>query len=90
MADTTKIEWTDHTWAKPLRWNRDAERAGVRRRVFCASMADVFEDHPQLVEPPQDLRRPISDTYRRDPLAHGHAMGDARRWYLDHPAVSRG
>lgn len=39
---------------------------------------------------PQDLRRPISDTYRRDPLAHGHAMGDARRWYLDHPAVSRG
>lgn len=39
---------------------------------------------------PQDLRRPISDTYRRDPLAHLHAMGDARRWYLDHPAVSRG
>jgi len=30
-------------WAKPLAWNRKAKREGVRRRVFCASMADVFE-----------------------------------------------
>lgn len=27
-------------------WNREAEHARVRRRVFCSSMADVFEDHP--------------------------------------------
>jgi protein gp37 len=33
-------------WAAPLKWNRDADREGRRRRVFCASMADVFEDHP--------------------------------------------
>jgi protein gp37 len=33
-------------WAEPLKWNREAEAAGERRRVFCASMADVFEDHP--------------------------------------------
>jgi len=32
-------------WAEPLRWNAEAEKAGERRRVFCASMADVFEDH---------------------------------------------
>jgi protein gp37 len=31
-------------WAEPFKWNRDAERDGVRRRVFCASMADVFEN----------------------------------------------
>ena len=30
-------------WAKPLRWNRAAEAAGERHRVFCASLADVFE-----------------------------------------------
>lgn len=30
-------------WLQPLKWNRDAEKAGARRRVFCASMADVFE-----------------------------------------------
>lgn len=30
-------------WAEPLKWNRDAEKAGERARVFCASMADVME-----------------------------------------------
>ncbi len=30
-------------WQQPLKWNADAERAGERRRVFCASLADVFE-----------------------------------------------
>src|SRR5207302_1553673 len=35
-------------WAEPLAWNAAARRAGERRRVFCASMADVFEDHPAL------------------------------------------
>ena len=37
-------------WRQPLRWNRDAAEAGVRRKVFCAFMSDVFErlpaDHP--------------------------------------------
>jgi protein gp37 len=31
-------------WKQPLRWNREAERTGVRPRVFCASMADVFDN----------------------------------------------
>lgn len=31
-------------WRQPLRWDRAAAKAGVRRRVFCASLADVFED----------------------------------------------
>nr|WP_294809929.1 phage Gp37/Gp68 family protein [uncultured Sphingomonas sp.] len=38
----------DKHWAEPLRWNAEAERAGVRARVFCASMADVFEDRRDL------------------------------------------
>jgi protein gp37 len=34
----------DEHWSEPLRWNRAAAAAGVRRRVFCASMADVFDN----------------------------------------------
>lgn len=37
-------------WGEPLRWNRLAGERGVRERVFCASMADVFENHPALPE----------------------------------------
>ncbi len=32
----------------PLKWNAEAERMGVRRKVFCSSMADVAENHPAL------------------------------------------
>ena len=35
---------SEKNWHQPLRWNQAAERAGVRRRVFCASMADVFDN----------------------------------------------
>lgn len=38
----------DEHWSEPLRWNRKAERAGTPRTVFCASMADVFEDRAEL------------------------------------------
>jgi protein gp37 len=38
----------DAHWAQPARWNAEAARLGVRRRVFCASMADVFEDRAEL------------------------------------------
>ena len=40
----------DAHWAEPLKWNRQAEKAGARKRVFCASMADVFEDRRDLDE----------------------------------------
>lgn len=33
-------------WNEPLKWERDAAKRGARARVFCSSMADVFEDHP--------------------------------------------
>lgn len=35
----------DKHWAEPLKWNRAAEVQGVRKRVFCASMADVMEEY---------------------------------------------
>ena len=37
---------SDANWRKPLAWNREAEAEGRRYRVFCASLCDVFEDHP--------------------------------------------
>jgi protein gp37 len=36
-------------WRQPLSWNREAELRGEPYRVFCASLADVFEDRPELV-----------------------------------------
>jgi protein gp37 len=53
---------SEANWARPLKWNRDAERAGVPVKVFCASMADVFEDHPALTEPRQRLWGVIEST----------------------------
>lgn len=38
----------DKHWAEPLKWDAAATKAGERRRVFCASMADVFEDREDL------------------------------------------
>ena len=34
---------SEHYWNEPLRWNRKAEKAGKKLRVFCASMADIFD-----------------------------------------------
>ena len=36
-------------WRQPLKWNRDAAGAKERPQVFCASMADVFEDRDELI-----------------------------------------
>lgn len=43
----TRVLTTDANWRKPIKWNREAEVDGVRRKVFCASLADVFEEYVQ-------------------------------------------
>lgn len=50
-------------WKQPVKWNRDAEKDGERRRVFCASLADVFEDRPEWIEP----RARLFDLIRQTP-----------------------
>ncbi len=35
-------------WKQPIRWNKQAAAEGVRRRVFCMSLADTFEDRRDL------------------------------------------
>ena len=37
------------TWGNPVKWNREAERLGIRYRVFCASLADVFDNHKTIL-----------------------------------------
>lgn len=49
------VEWGPHgarrrtkTWGNPVKWNRRAAKDGVRYRVFCASLADVFDNHRSI------------------------------------------
>ena len=55
--DSKRFEWdvfgptkerrfmSESYWRKPLSWDDNAWRCGYRLRVFCASMADVFEHY---------------------------------------------
>jgi len=54
---TGGINWGPHAprrrtsaanWRKPLKWNAEAEADGIVRHVFCASIADVFDNHPSI------------------------------------------
>ena len=47
----TRVIAAESYWRLPLKWDRDAAAAGERRRVFCASLADVFEGRPELARP---------------------------------------
>ena len=35
---------SESNWQQPIKWNAEAERLGIRYRVFCASLADVFDN----------------------------------------------
>jgi protein gp37 len=39
-----RVRTSPDYWRQPLRWNRDAQAEGRRHRVFCASMADIFDN----------------------------------------------
>lgn len=52
MGNRFGIEWgpgatrktmSDNYWKQPIKWNKRAGENGKRERVFCASMADVFD-----------------------------------------------
>lgn len=73
-----KVEWgpqgvrvrtSEANWKKPFKWNREAKEKGIRYRVFCASLADVFEekpDQPELDEWRADLFDLIVNTPHLD------------------------
>ncbi len=51
-------------WREPLRWNKQLTYSGEYRRVFCASLADVFEDNRSIE--PNPHRWANLDDARRD------------------------
>lgn len=55
-------------WRQPLAWNRKAQAEGRRMRVFCASMADVFDNQ-------------VPEEWRQD-LWHLIARTDHLDWLL--------
>lgn len=50
-AESPRRFFSDKHWDEPLWWNTAAKAEGQRKRVFCASMADVFENRPDLDAP---------------------------------------
>jgi protein gp37 len=43
-AGEDRVRTSTANWRKPVIWNRDAEASGKRTFVFCASLADVFDN----------------------------------------------
>ena len=49
-AQGERRQMADSTWKESVKWDRAAAAAGHRARVFCSSMADVFENNVQVAE----------------------------------------
>lgn len=73
----------DKHWAEPLKWARTLPaKLGRRPRVFCASMADVFEERPELDAPRHRLFDLIEGTPELDWLVLTKRPEFARDWLL--------
>ncbi len=60
--DAERRRGSPSNWKKPLAWNAEAERLGIRYRVFCASLADVFDNAV-----PAEWRRDLFDLIELTP-----------------------
>lgn len=69
-------------WQQPLKWNAQAMREGRRFRVFCASLADVF-DNQVPVQWRRDLFDLIESTPHLDWLLLTKRIGNARSLYAE-------
>ena len=56
----------DKHWNEPVKWDKKAKAEGIRARVFCASMADVFEDRRDLDPERERLWKLIEETDNLD------------------------
>lgn len=77
----TRVVASESMWRQPLRWNDEARKSGERRRVFTASLADVFEDRPELVAPRNRLFGLIVATPSLDWLVLTKRPETAVRYY---------
>lgn len=53
-ATGERVKTSASYWRQPLRWDKQAIALGIRYRVFCASMADVFD-----AKAPEVVRRAL-------------------------------
>jgi len=75
----TRARTSNAYWRKPLQWDRKCEEAGIRQRVFCASLADVFEDNDQVIDWRLDLFRLIKQTPNLDWLLLTKRPGNIKK-----------
>jgi protein gp37 len=78
-ADAERKLMTDAYWSQPLAWQRRAIKEGTRPRVFCASMSDVFDNHPAVSDSRNHLWELILRTPRLDWLVLTKRIGNVSR-----------
>ena len=64
--DAPRRFFGDRHWQEPIFWDAHAKKDGKRRKVFCASMADVFEKRDDLNESRERLWDLIEETPNLD------------------------
>lgn len=57
-----RIRTAETNWKQPLKWDRAAAKAGERPFVFCASLADVFDNQVQ-----SEWRNDLFDLIKKTP-----------------------
>lgn len=57
--DADRRFFSDAHWHEPVKWDRAAEKAGERHRVFCGSMCDVMEDATGLQQIREEKLYPL-------------------------------
>jgi len=73
-----RVRTRPRNWNFPAKWNTAAASAGERHRVFCSSLADVFDNHASILpEWRSDLARLIHDTPNLDWLLLTKRIGNA-------------
>lgn len=82
--NTPRRFFGDAHWREPLKWNREAALAGFRRRVFCASMADVMEDREDVKREQNRLWDMIERTPHLDWLLLTKRPQNFRRFLREH------
>jgi protein gp37 len=85
-AHAERRRTTESNWRQPLKWNAEAERLGVRYRVFCASLADVF-DNAVPAQWRADLFRLIAETPNLDWLLLTKRIGNVASMLGDYKTV---
>jgi protein gp37 len=77
----TRVMASEATWRNPVKWNKAAEGAAERPRVFCASLADIFEDWQGPIVDAKGKRLYTYVDHNASAIdgSHGATMDDLRR-----------